>query len=479
MKKIIGLVIIVTILFVGCSVNKTRTIDKLKYQPLNEIKIPDVVTHNLSNGMKVYFLVNEKLPIIQVEIQAHCGSVTDPIDKIGLAGIASSCITHSSQNYTVENLKQILTDNAISLYSYSMPRHSTVRMRCLSEDRDLAFNIFADVLTNPTFDEEEFQTEITRTISTVFRRNDAAQSIAFREFRKVIFGADYPYDYQQELYTLNSITQEDVRKFYSDYYYPKNMTLSITGDFNIDEMKKLLEDHFANWKSPLEYKKIDIPTPVNESDTNIFVIDQEDASQTWVLIGHRSNLLVKDDDYAAMVLLNSILGLGQNSRVHKSVRVDRGLSYSPGAFLAADYQDPGLLYLYAPTATENTLEVAKILVNELRLITNEKVTKQELALAKESFLNSFVFRYEQPENSLEYIKRYDYNGYDRNFANIIQQKIEKVTVDDVYRVARKHLKPDDLTYLFVGNKSGFIDEVTSLGKVEIVDISIKETRDDE
>ncbi len=479
MKKIIILLIIAVIFLAGCSSNKLRTIDKLKYPPLNEIKVPNVVTHTLSNGMQVYFLVDNKLPIVRVEAQAHCGSVTDPIDKIGLASLASESISLSSKEYSADELKEILNNNAISLSSSASSRHSSVAINYLTEDNDLALNIFADILQNPTFDEEEFETQKTRTVSGIYRRNDEASSIAFREFQKIIFGKDYPLNYQEEIYTVNSITREDVQKFYSENFYPKNIKLTIHGDFDIDEMKQLLEYHFATWHSPLDYRKISIPEAKTDSDTNVFVVDKQDASQTWVLIGHRSNLLLNDDDYAPMVLLNEILGGGFNSRVYKSVRVEKGYSYSPAAFLSVSFATPGALYLLAPTATEHTLKAAQALVEEVRIITKDKVTQEELDFAKDSYFNSYVFKYEKPEYTLYSIKNYDYYGYDRNFSNILKKKIEKVTVDDIYRVAQKYLKPDELIYLFVGNKDEFIDDVTPLGKVEVLDVSIKETREGE
>lgn len=479
MKKIILLLVLAVILLAGCSSNNARPVDKLKFPPLNEIKVPEVVTHTLSNGMKVYFLVDNRLPIIRVEAEAHSGTITDPKDKIGLAELASSSISTSSKEYQADDLKEILNDNAISLGSYASSRHSIVYMSALVEDKDLALSIFSDVLRNPTFDEEEFETEKTRTISNIYRRNDEASAIAFREFQKIIFGQDYPRNYQQEIYTVNNISRDDVERFYQEYFYPKNITLTVHGDFDIEAMKAELELYFSTWYSPQEYKNITLPEPKTDSDTNVYIVDKKDASQTWVLIGHRSNLLFSDDDYPAMQLLNEILGGGFTSRVYKSVRVKKGLSYSPAAFLSATFNAPGALYLLAPTATENTLEAAQTLVEEVRIITQEKVTKEELQFAKDSYFNSYVFKYEKPEYTLNAIKNYDYYGYDRDFANILKEKIEDVTIDDIYRVAQKYLKPDELIYLFVGNKDDFVEDVSTLGKVEVIDISIKESKDGE
>ncbi len=479
MKKILLLLVLTVILLAGCSSNNLRPVDKLKFPPLSKVKIPEVVVDTLSNGMTVYFLVDDKLPMISIDAEAHGGSVVDPIDAIGLADIASSTITSSSKQYPADQLKEILNDNAISLYSYASREHSLVSVSSLVEDKDLALSIFTDVLRNPTFDENEFETEKTRTISNIYRRNDDASSIAFREFQHIIFGRDYPFNYQSEIYTINKITREDVIKFYQEYFYPQNIRLTVVGDFDIEEMKSDLELKFSTWYSPLKYKNISLPEPKQDSDAKVFVVDKKDASQTWVLIGHRSNLLLNDEDYPAMQLLNQILGGGFSSRVYKSVRVKKGLSYSPAAFLNVNFAEPGALYLLAPTATENTLEAAQTLVEEVRIITQEKVTKEELQFAKDSYFNSFVFKYERPESTLNRIKYYDYYGYDRNFSNILKEKIEQVTIDDIYRVAQKYLKPDDLLYLFVGNSEEFINDVSTLGKVEEIDITIKETREGE
>lgn len=479
MKKLIVLLFVATLLIAGCSSSKLRPIDKIKYPPLNEIKIPDVVTHTLSNGMKVYLLVDNKLPLVQIQAQAHCGSVTDPLDKIGLASLASNCLSSSTLKYEADELRTILTDNAIGLSSYATSRHSSVSINYLTEDEELAFDIFTDVIRNPTFDEDEFETTRTRMISQVYRRNDDAASIAFREFQKIIFGEDYPLIRQQEIYTLNAITLEDVQTFYTENFYPKNMVLTVFGDFDLYEMKNLLEDKFATWYSPSEYKQIPKVKPVPENNSKVYIVDKQDASQTWVLIGHKSDLLLDDEDYPAMDLLNEILGGGFNSRVYRSVRAEKGLSYSPGAFLSVSYDSPGALYLLAPTATQHTLTAAEALVEELTRITKERVTKEELEFAKDAYFNSLVFRYESPASSLYSIRNYDYYGYDRNFANILKDKIEKVTINDIYRVAQKYLKPDELIYLFVGNKDEFADNVAQLGEAEVIELKINETPEGE
>lgn len=479
MKKLIVLLFVATLLIAGCSSSKLRPIDKIKYPPLNEIKIPDVVTHTLSNGMKVYLLVDNKLPLVQVQAQAHCGFITDPLDKIGLASLASNCLSSSTFKYDADALRNILTDNAIGLNSYASSRHSTLSMNYLSEDEELAFDIFTDVLRNPTFDENEFETTRTRMLSQVYRRNDDASSVAFREFQKIIFGENYPLIRQQEVYTLNAITLEDVQNFYTENFYPKNMVLTVFGDFELEQMKNQLEDKFKTWYSPSEYKQIPLVKPAPENNSKVYIVDKQDASQTWVLIGHKSELLLDDEDYPAMDLLNEILGGGFNSRVYRSVRAEKGLSYSPGAFLSVSYDSPGALYLLAPTATQHTLTAAEALVEELTLITKEKVTKEELEFAKDTYFNSLVFRYESPSSSLHSIRNYDYYGYDRNFANILKDKIEKVTINDIYRVAQKYLKPEELIYLFVGNKDEFADDVARLGNVEVIDLEIKETPEGE
>ncbi|OQY37769.1 MAG: hypothetical protein B6226_04785 [Candidatus Cloacimonetes bacterium 4572_65] len=205
------------------------------------------------------------------------------------------------------------------------------------------------------------------------------------------------------------------------------------------------------------------------------MINQEDAQQSWVLIGHATNLLYEDDDYPAMVLLNEILGGSFNSRIFRTVRTEMGLSYSPSGTLQAGFNSPGLLYLLAPTASENTVLAADALVNELRKIRDEKVTKEELQFAKNIYFNSFVFNYDSKRKILSNVKLYDFFGYDRNFPNQLKAKIEKVTINDIQRVAQKYLHPDQLTYLFVGNEAEFTESVSKFGEVTHVDISIKES----
>ncbi len=480
MKKLSLLLLVFLTLLAGCATNSTspkpkRAIDNLKYPKLNKIEIPEVEVRTLSNGMKVYMLQDDKLPVVDISIAAESGSILDPEDKIGLASLASNMISVSSKKYPAEDLKVICEENAISVYGYGSFYESNQSISFLKEDKELALDIFSDLLLNPTFDKNEFEILKNREISSIYSRNDEASAIAFREFQKALFGEDYIPIRQKEIFTINNISVDDLRKFYNDYYYSNNMTIEVYGDFDMDDMMKSLEYRFASFVSdkPKQDNKIEYNPVAKEK--GVYVVDKKDATQSWVLIGHPSESRRDDDDYPALVLLNEILGGSFNSRIFQSVRTAKGLSYSPSGFLSTGWDRPGALYLLAPTATEKTILAADALVEELVKISKEKVTQEELDFAKEVYLNSWVFQFASRRSFLSKKLVYERYNIDDNYPNELKRKIEKVTVNDIYRVAKKYLKPDELIYVFVCNQDELPESLDKYGPVTELDITIKES----
>jgi predicted Zn-dependent peptidase len=474
MKKLSILLLIIIIAITGCSTNRTPNKLGLKFPKLNNIEIPEVKVKTLSNGIKVYLLADDKLPIVNMEVSVESGKLSDPADKTGLATIASAIITESSELYPASELKEVLDANAIDIYSYPNLYTVSHSLSYLVEDEELALGIFTDLLANPTFDETEFETLKTRLISEIYSRNDDASNIAFREFSKAINGAEYAPLRETQIYTLKSITIDDIKNFYREFYYPQNMTIAVYGDFNEEEMMQKLEHKFQSFYSNKKKKDIDFEEIDVDNANKVFVVDKKDATQSWVLIGHKSPLLRTDEDYPAMVMLNEILGGSFNSRIFQSVRTAKGYSYSPAGFLVGGYERPGALYLLAPTATEFTVKAADALIEELVKLTEEKVSEEELAYAKDVYLNSFVFQFANRSSFIDKKMTYDRFGIDMNYPNILRKNIENVTVDDVYRVAKKYLHPEALTYVFVCNKDQLPEKLSKFGEVTDLDITIYE-----
>jgi len=171
-------------------------------------------------------------------------------------------------------------------------------------------------------------------------------------------------------------------------------------------------------------------------------------------------------------MMNAVLGEGFTSRLFKNVRSRKGLAYSVFGVYSAGYDHPGVFYVGCQTKSESTVYAIHAMIEEVKKMTESEVTDEELALAKDSYLNSFVFNFDSKGQIINRLMTYEYFGYPADFLEKTKENIEKVTKEDVLRVAQKHLKPEKMQVLAVGRPQDFGEPLSVLGPVREIDITI-------
>ncbi|MFP4035565.1 MAG: M16 family metallopeptidase, partial [Desulfovermiculus sp.] len=191
-------------------------------------------------------------------------------------------------------------------------------------------------------------------------------------------------------------------------------------------------------------------------------------NQISILMGHEGGLR-RDEDYAALQVMNSILSQGFSSRLFQRLRTRKGLAYSVYGDYGSKAFYPGVFLAGLKTKSANLVRAVKALKNEIRALHNEGVSKEELERAREEFLNSLVFRYETPREILDRHLYYAYRDMPQDSFEQLVKEIKKVEVNDVNRAAAKHLHPDRLQLLMVGNKKMVQDALAEFPDIEIVE----------
>jgi zinc protease len=177
-----------------------------------------------------------------------------------------------------------------------------------------------------------------------------------------------------------------------------------------------------------------------------------------------------DPDYFALTVMNDILGRLFSGRLFKNVRSEQGLAYDVGGRYQSNFGYPGLLSLVCETKSQSTIQATKSIMQEVKRIASEEVTDEELEMAKNSFLNSFVFKFDNKREIVNRFLTYEYYGFPLDFLQKTKENIEKVTKQDVLRAAQSHLHPNDLVVLAVGKDSDFDQPLSVLGQVDTIDI---------
>lgn len=447
---------------------------ELKFSPLPEIKIPKYERYTLKNGLVVYLMEDHDLPLISGTALIKTGSRWEDANKVGLASLVGETLrTGGTKKHSPDELNQILEQKAASIETGISEAAGSASFESLTEDVDFVFDLFAEIIQQPIFSQEKLDFEKSQIKGSIARRNDSPNSIANREFRKLIYGKNSPYSRTVEYATLDQISRDDVVKFYQEYFQPKNMILGIVGDFNSAKMRSLIESKFGNWQ-PQTIAKTTLPPlpPVTQANTNgVFFVNRPQLTQSSVFLGHLGGKF-NSPDYPALDVMNGVLN-GFGGRLFNELRSRQGLAYTVYGLWSPRLDYPGIFIAGGQTRSDATVQFITSLKSEINRLQNQKISEKELNYAKESTLNSFVFNFQDPSQTLSRLMRYEYYGYPSDFLFRYEKAIKNTTIADVQRVAKKYLQPDKLVTLVVGNETAIKPPLTQLTSSIIpVDITI-------
>ena len=444
----------------------------LTYPELGEIELPEIRRVELDNGLTILLTEDRGLPLVRATARIGMGSLWDPADHVGLAGLTAQTMrSGGAGDLDPDALNEALENVGASVEVFAGNDGSTASMTTLTQNLDTVLPLFVDVLLSPRFDAEKVELAKTQTKSGISRRNDSPQGIASRELFNRLYAEGSPYAYEEEYYTIDNVSREDIQAFHAEYVRPENTIMAVYGDFDAAEMEGLLREAFSGWTGT------GAPTPeapevVFNDGPGVFTVEKEDTNQSTVLIGHPGSIRLDHPDYPAVVIMNQVLGGGFGSRLFQVIRSDLGYAYSVGGSYNAGYTNPGVFFASTNTRSESTVEAAQAMLEVIEDMKTTPPTADELALAKDSYLNSYVFRFDTKAEVLGRLLTYEYYGYPEDFLVQLQEGIAAVTAADVQRVAQTYLRPESAKILILGNSADFTTPVSALGEAQEVDITI-------
>ena len=445
---------------------------ELEFSPPPEVQLPQYDRYQLNNGMVVYLVEDHDLPLVEGRALIRTGSRYEPADHVGLAQLVGTVMrSGGTKSHPAEQLNSILEQKAASVETQISTTAGDASFSSLTEDLATVFKLYAEVIREPAFAEEQIVLAKRQQQGAIARRNDNPGDIAKREFNKLIYGENSPYARTVEYQTLANISRQDIMGFYQQYIRPDSMILGIVGDFEPTAMKALIEDAFADWQAPSTSPPLTAPETRQKYENGIFTIDRPDLTQSNILLGHIGSTL-KNPDYPQLSVLNGVMN-GFSGRLFNEIRSRQGLAYSVYGVWSPHYDYQGKFFAGGQTRTEATVPFVQSVIDEIEKLRTTLITEKELANAKESILNSFVFNFQSPSQTLSRLMRYEYYDYPEDFIFQYQRGVQATTVEDIQKVAQKYLQPEKIVTLIVGNTKEIGSSLNNLGeKVQRVDISI-------
>ncbi len=457
---------------VNADVDRPKHYTELTFPPLPEIQVPEYERFTLKNGIVVYLMEDKELPLVSGSAMIRTGERFEPAEEVGLAEIMATVMrSGGTTEHPSEQLNQLLEQKAASIETSITTNLGSAGFSALSEDLSQVLDLFAEVLRKPAFPEEKINLAKVQAQGSIARRNDSPSDIMRREFRKLIYGETSPYGRTIEYTTLNNINRQDLVDFYQTWYRPENVILGIVGDFDAATVKAQLEKQLGNWR-------VDQPKPRQprlslvrqRQQDGIYLVNQPQLNQSSIRLGHLGGF-IGSHDYPALSVMNGVLN-SFGGRLFNEIRSRQGLAYSVYASWSPQYDYPGMFLAGGDTRSTATTPFVKSLKTEIERIRTTPISAAELKAAKDSVLNSFIFNFQDPAQTLSRLMRYEYFGYPPDFIFTYQKGVEKTTIADVQRVAKQYLQPDKLVTIVVGNKAEIKPSLSELGNVQEIDVTI-------
>jgi predicted Zn-dependent peptidase/outer membrane lipoprotein-sorting protein len=449
---------------------------ELTYPDLRDFEVPEPERVQLDNGLTLLLLEDPELPQVNAVARIGVGSVYEPAEKRGVASITGIVMrSGGTASMSPDSLNTVIENVGATVETGIGETSGTAYMSTLAEHVDTILPVFAEVLRRPAFAEAKVQQAKSRTKSGITRRNDNARQIASRKFDQILYGEDSPYARTAELYTVDRIQRQDLVEFHDQYVHPNNVILSVWGDFDADRMEQKIREQFGDWTAPSDFEPPTPPTPEADREYSVNFVPKSDVTQSTVYMGHAGDMTRRSDDYAAVTVMNEVLTAPFTGRLFNTVRSEKGLAYSVGGQYTAGYNRPGRFFAAVFSKSASTVEATQATMTEVRGMKKKAPTQQELSLAKDSYLNSFVFNFDSEREILSRRATYEYYDYPSDFLQQTKTAIEEVTADDVLSVSKKYLHPDEAHILVVGNGEKLSQELSTLtegGAVDTLDISI-------
>ena len=472
-KKVIDLLVVALSLSCLPRVAKAQVTDwkQIHFPPLNAFSPQQPRRVELSNGMVIFLQEDHELPLIRGTARIRGGSREEPPAKVGLVNIYGEVWrTGGTKTHSGDELDDYLEARAARVETGGGIDSITISWDCLKDNFDEVFKVFVEFLQEPEFRADKIPLAKNQLDTRIARRNDEPAGVAGREAQKLGYGADSPYARQPEYATVAAVTRDDLVNWHHTYVHPNNVILGVEGDFDSKTMEEKLRAAFDSWPKGPSPAPLQLSFPGPKPGTYFAQKDDVDQSNIRMVgLGTRRD----NPDYYAIRVFNEIFGGGSfSSRLMEHVRTKKGLAYDVSGGIGTAFDHPGLFQIRMGTKSGSTAAAIEALYEEIDGLKTKPPSEEELKRAKDSILNSFVFEFDSKDKVLQERMNYEFYGYPSDFLERYRAGIEKVSLEDVQRVAQKYVHKDQLAVLVVGKAADFDKPLSTFGPVASIDIAI-------
>jgi len=435
------------------------------------LSFPRVHTGTLSNGVKVVLAERRTLPLVEFSLQFDAGYAADAGRKLGVASFSMSMLDTGTTTRTALQISEEAERLGASISAGSNLDASVVSLSAMKAQLEPTIALWADIVRNPVFAEQELARLRGRWIATIAQEKAQPTSLAYRLLPPVLYGAGHAYAVpltgSGTVESISTITRSDLVTFKETWLRPDNASLFIVGDTTLAEITPLLERAFAGWTPPATTKPTkNIGTVARPSSSRIILVDRPGAPQAFILGGLLAPGLGSDRDIA-IEAMNGALGATFSARLNMNLREDKGWSYGATSFLLnARGMRPYLVY--APVQVDRAADSLAELGRELEAIRMTRpITQEERDRVIAGLTRELPGRFETANAVLGSLVTSARYGRPLDYAATLTERYSSLTLSALNDAARDFVHPSGVTWLIVGDLAKIRDQITALNLAPI------------
>ncbi len=398
------------------------------------------------NGLKVILKKNPANDIIAANLYIRGGVLNLTPATAGIEPLLFDVATKGTAKYPKETINAELARMSTQIFGNAGRDYSAMNLLCIKPNFEKSWDIFADVILNPTLDPKEVEISREQVLTNVRQRKDNPDA-NLRLIGDALYFKNHPYvlDPQGTEETVSKITVEQMRQYLKDNLVASKLLLVVVGNFDKAELQKKVEAAFG--KLPLGNYKPQFPQMVTHAAGD--VLTQAQQLPTNYIIGYFPAPSIRDQDYYAMSMAMSILG----QRVFEEVRTKRNLSYAPAAYMQNMFANCANLYV---TAVQPDTTI-KVMLGEVKRLQSEAISAKELRDKVTSFLTGYYLQNETNASQASFLARFELAGLGWRESEKFVENMKKLSPEQVRQVAQKYI--NKIQFAVIGDPAKIEDKL--------------------
>ena len=436
-------------------------------------KFPTLQTATLSNGAKVVLAQRADVPLVEMNFQFSFGYAQENNDELGYTNFMMDMLNEGTKKYSSLEFDEVLDSLGSNLGFGSGLDSSVVSVSSLKANLSDTLDLAKEALINPTFPQNEIDRIKKQTLASIVQEENRPASIAYRNIGKLLYGEDHPYGKPLTgtgvSATISSITREDIINVHTRAVNPANLTFAVAGDIDLDSLVTILENKFGDWNSDSNNNLKSLNKVALPDSRTIYLIDKPNAQQSYIVAGQLLPPSATDEEIK-LSYMNYAIGGSFTARLNMNLREDKSWSYGVRTRLG-DAKGQRAMLVTAPVQTDKTSESMTEIVNEYAAyLTTAPITEDELAKGKASKTLRLPGQFETLGALKSGVSGIVTYNRDLDYLNQLPQLLDEPSLMGVQEMAQTYIKPDQWTWLIVGDLDKIEEPIRNLnlGTVKVI-----------